>query len=280
MGGTSVINYLLYNRGHQDDFNDWLALGNPGWGFDDVLPYFKKSERVGIKQLKSSPFRGTEGYLDVQHSPYKSKLLNAFLKTGNQMGYQVNDPNGEEMLGFSQVQATMRNGRRSSASKAYLTPAVRSRRNLQVLTKSWVTKILIHPETKMAYGVEFVKDKKRYQVKATKEVILAAGAISSPQLLMLSGVGPKEHIHDEFKIPVLQDLRVGFNLQDHTGVSGLVFLVNESITITEANVQNPRDIMSYFLYGRGPFTCPGGAEGVAFVKVENSSLGKRTKNDY
>lgn len=277
MGGTSAINYLLYNRGHQDDFNEWSALGNEGWSFEEVLPYFKKSERIDISHMNSSRYRGNEGYLYVQNPPYRSKLLTAFLKTGNFMGYEVNDPNGDKMLGFSVVQATMRRGRRCSASSAYLTPTIRSRPNLQVLTRSWVTKVLVDADTKIAFGVEFVKNRKRYQVRAAKEVILSAGAIASPQLLMLSGIGPKEHIGDEFNIPVLKDLRVGFNLQDHTGLSGLIFLVNESISITETSVQNPRDIVDYFLYGRGPFTSPGGAEGVAFLKVENSTLRKNKK---
>lgn len=274
VGGTSVINYLLYNRGHQDDYNEWAALGNTNWSFADILPYFRKSERVHIDTMKSSAYRGTDGYLYVENPPYKSRLLTAFLKTGNKMGYHVNDPNANEMLGFSAVQATMRNGRRNSAAKAYLTPTIRVRGNLHILPKSWVTKILIRPETKEAYGVQFVKNRKRFQVHARKEVILAAGTIGSAQLLMLSGVGPQEHIGDELNIPVLQDLRVGFNLQDHTGLSGLIFLVNESITITEPSVQNPRDIIDYFVYGKGPFTSPGGAEGVAFVKVANSTLGK------
>lgn len=274
MGGTSVINYLLYNRGHQDDFNEWKALGNDGWSFDNVLPYFRKSERIGIDDLQSSLYRGTDGYLPVQNPPYKSKLLKSFLKTGLKMGYTVNDPNGADMLGFSAVQATMRNGRRCSASAAYLTPAVRARKNLQILTKSWVTRILIEPDTKIAYGVELMHKRRSFRVRARKEVIVSAGVVGSPQLLMLSGIGPKEHIGDELQIPVIKDLRVGYNLQDHTGLSGLVFLVNESITITERSVQNPRDIIDYFMYGRGPYTSPGGAEGVAFVKLPNSSLRK------
>lgn len=272
VGGTSVINYLLYNRGHQDDYNEWAAAGNGGWSFADVLPYFRKSERIGMPELQSSPYRGTKGYLSVENPPYKSKLLTAFLNTGRKIGYSVNDPNGEEMLGFSTVQATMRNGRRCSASAAYLTPTIRARKNLDILPRSWVTRILIDPRTKIAYGVEFVKNRQRFQVHARKEVILSAGAIASPQLLMLSGVGPRNDLQ-RLRIPVIQDLRVGYNLQDHTGLSGLIFLVNETITITERSVQNPRDVFNYFVNGRGPFTSPGGAEGVAFVKLPNSTLG-------
>lgn len=272
LGGTSVINYLVYNRGHKDDYNRWSAYGNYGWSYPDVLPYFKKTERVSIEQFKSSKYRGNKGYVYVQHPGYKSRLLDAFIEAGSQMGYNENDPNADEMIGFSQVQATMRNGRRWSAAKAYLRPIAGIRSNLFVSMRSWVTRILFDPETKTAYGVEFIKNRRRYRVNATKEVILSAGTIASPQLLMLSGIGPDEHLK-EFNIPLIQNLSVGYNLQDHTGLSGLVFLVNESVTINEANVQRPGSILSYLLLGRGPFTSPGGAEGIAFVKAPNSTLG-------
>lgn len=105
----------------------------------------------------------------------------------------------------------------------------------------------------------------------TKEIILSAGTIASPQLLMLSGIGPADHLK-ELNIPVVQDLQVGYNLQDHVGLSGLVFLVNRPITIVETNVQNPIDLFNYMINGLGPFTSPGGAEGLAFLKIENSTL--------
>lgn len=273
LGGTSVINYLVYNRGHKDDYKRWSEYGNYGWGYEsNVLPYFKKTERIGIDDFKTSKFRGQKGYVDVQHPGYRSKLLDAFFEAGRRMGYRQNDPNAEEMMGFSQVQATMRNGRRWSAAKAYLRPIAKHRRNLSISMRSWVTKILIDPDSKVAYGVEFVKNHKIYRMNATKEIILSAGAIASPQLLMLSGVGPAEHLA-EFNIPLIQNASVGYNLQDHTGLSGLVFLVNESITINEANVQRPSAMMNYFLFGKGPFTSPGGAEGIAFVKTPNSTQG-------
>lgn len=187
------------------------------------------------------------------------------------MGYEHNDPNAESLMGFSQVQATMRNGKRCSAAKAYLEP-VSKRSNLHISMQSRVTKILIDPESKTAVGVEFLKNKQTFKIRARREVILSAGTVASPQLLMLSGIGPAEHLA-EFKIPVLQNLSVGYNLQDHTGVTGLVFFVNKPITIIETNVQNPVDIFNYVFRNRGPFTSPGGAEGLAFLKLENSTLG-------
>lgn len=265
---------MIYQRGHRRDFDGWAANGNRGWSYDEVLPYFKRSERVGIPDLFGSPYHGHEGYLDVQHAGFQSKVLASFLHAAKEFGYPVNDPNGESQLGFSQTQATTRNGRRWSAAKAFLRPA-RNRPNLAISMHSRVTRILIDPQTKAAYGVEFVKHRRRYRVQARKEVILSAGTIASvifadfvefrtkmafscaclfqPQLLMLSGVGPIEHLN-ELGIPVIQDLRVGYNLQDHNVVNGLDFVVNAPITITEKNVQRPAYMLDYFFRGHGPFT--------------------------
>lgn len=280
LGGTSVINYLLYQRGHKRDYDEWAELGNEGWDYKSILPYFRKSERVGIDDLKESKYRGTNGYLDVQHSPFKTDLFTAFIDTGSDMRYEENDPNGDELLGFSQVQATMRNGKRCSAAKAYLAP-IKDRPNLFISTKSRVTKILIDQSTREAFGVEFSFNKVKYRINATKEIILSAGTIASPQLLMLSGIGPRDHL-EKFNISLVKDLKVGYNLQDHVGLSGLVFLVNKPITIVETNVQNPIDLFNYMINGLGPLTSPGGAEGLAFLKFENSTLdaGKATQLDF
>lgn len=252
LGGTSVINFMLYQRGHQRDFDEWATAGNIGWSYADVLPYFMKSERIGIDEFMNSPFHGHDGYLDVQKTDFRTKVLRSFLQSAREYGYNVTDPNGESLLGFSQTQATIRRGLRCSAAKAFLRP-IQHRPNLSISMHSRVTRILIDPRTKTAYGVEFVKRKRRIVVYARKEIILSAGPIASPQLLMLSGVGPAEHLA-EFEIPVIQDLRVGFNLQDHSVINGLDFEVNAPITISEWSVQHPRHMLNYFFKGRGPFT--------------------------
>lgn len=189
------------------------------------------------------------------------------------MGYKEIDPNSDEILGFGRVQATMRNGKRCSAAKAFLYPIL-NRSNLHISMKSWVTQILIDSETKRTYGVELIRNKKKHRIHIRKEIIVAAGVIGSPQLLMLSGIGPSDHLK-ELNIPIKQNLSVGYNLQDHVGLPGMVVLVNKPITIIETNVQNPIDIGRYFFSGEGPFTSPGGAEGLAFVKLENSTLGMK-----
>lgn len=277
VGGTSLINFMLYTRGHRRDYDGWAAANNSGWSYEEVLPYFKKSERIGIPELYKSPYHGRNGPLDVQYADYKSRQMKAFLKSGRELGYDITDINGEQATGFTRAQATIRNGRRCSTGKAFIQPVVQ-RRNLHISMKSWVTKLLIDPATKVAVGVEFTKQRQRFVVRASKEVILSAGAIASPQLLMLSGVGPAEHLQ-EHNIPVLQDLRVGYNLQDHVTLNGLVFTVNDS-TVNDARLLNPTDIIRYIFAGQGPYTIPGGAEAFAFVRTPSSSYGMLVQQEH
>lgn len=271
IGGTSLINYMVYTRGHPRDYDQWANLGNIGWSYNDVLPYFKKSENIGIEEQRYSKYHGRNGPLDIQYSNYKTKLLKAFLKAGRELGYNITDPNSEQVMGFGRTPATLRNGRRCSTSKAFIRPVV-DRPNLHIAMKAWVTKILIDPNKKKAFGVKFTKNKRKFAVRANKEVILSAGTIASPQLLMLSGIGPKEDL-SAFNISVLRDLKVGYNLQDHITLSGLAFLVNQSITISDRKLFNPVDIIQYVFHRRGPYTLPGGAEALAFVKTPDSSYG-------
>lgn len=271
VGGTSLINFMLYTRGHRRDYDGWAAANNTGWSYEEVLPYFKKSERIGIPELYKSPYHGRNGPLDVQYTDYKSPQMKAFLKSGRELGYDINDINGEQMTGFTRAQATIRQGRRCSTGKAFIQPIVQ-RRNLHISMKSWVTKLLIDPDSKVTVGVEFTKQRQRFVVRASKEVILSAGAIASPQLLMLSGVGPAKHLQ-EHNIPVVQDLRVGYNLQDHITLNGLVFTVNDS-TVNDARLLNPTDIIRYIFAGQGPYTIPGGAEAFAFVRTPSSTYGE------
>lgn len=272
LGGTSVLNFLIYTRGNRRDYDNWSELGNRGWSYKEVLPYFIKTENVKIPSLRNSPYRGKSGYLDVENAQFVSKLHRSFIAAGQEMGYDYNDPNGEKQLGFSLAQATMRNGKRCSAAKAYLR-SVSRRDNLHIAMKAWVTKIVIDPFTKTAVGVEFTKNKQRFVIKAKKEVILSAGTIGSAQLLLLSGIGPREDL-EKLNIPVHSNLRVGYNLQDHVSLSGLTFLVNEPITIMEQEMRRPKYMLDYMVHNKGPMTMPSGAEGIAFVKTNISYLRK------
>lgn len=262
LGGSSVLNAMVYVRGNRRDYDFWEAQGNPGWNFDNVLPYFKKSEDNRNPYLAHNPYHGKGGYLTVQEAPWRTPLSIAFIKAGQELGYENRDINGEEQTGFMLTQATIRRGSRCSTSKAFLRP-VRLRSNLHIAMHAHATRILIDKVTKRAYGVEFKKYNKKYVIFARKEVILSAGAINSPQLLMLSGVGPADHLQ-EMNIPVISDLPVGNNLQDHVGLGGLTFVVNDPVTVTKSRFQTPAVAMEYVLNERGPMSFPG-IEGLAFV---------------
>lgn len=211
LGGSSVLNAMVYVRGNKRDYDEWEAQGNLGWSYKDVLPYFTKSEDNRNPYLVKTGYHGSGGYLTVQESPWRTPLSLAFVKAGEELGYEHRDCNGAEQSGFMLVQTTMRRGSRCSTSKAFLRP-VRLRENLHIAKFAHATRVLIDSKTKRTYGVEFVRENKRQIVFAKKEVILSAGAINSPQLLMLSGIGPAAHLA-EFKIPVISDLPVGDNLQ-------------------------------------------------------------------
>lgn len=164
------------------------------------------------------------------------------------------------------MQFTVRNGTRCSTSRAYLHP-IRKRRNLHVKKYSLVTKILINRHTKTAYGVEFVRNKSKYRILAKKEIIISAGAINSPQLLMLSGIGPRKHLVEK-NIPVVQDLPVGENLMDHVFVGGLSFITNDTVTFSYERMLRPDHIYDFLAHHRGPWTTPG-PTALAFVDLQH-----------
>ncbi|XP_075222636.1 glucose dehydrogenase [FAD, quinone]-like [Lycorma delicatula] len=265
MGGTSVINYMVYSRGTPPDYNNWAAIGNYGWSYREILPYFRKSEDMVVSEYRYSSYHGTGGYLTVDRPKWRTPLSPAFLLAGRQSGYDIIDINGPSSIGFSYILATTRNGARLSASKAFLRP-IRSRKNFSVAKQARVLKILIDPVTNQTYGVQFVKNRKSYVVRVKKEVILCAGTLNSPQLLMLSGVGPKEHL-EELGIPVIKDLKAGYNLQDHVSMGGLAFLVNDTVSIVESRYQGPQYLLDYLLNGDGPLTLPGGAEALGLYRT-------------
>ncbi|XP_049766907.1 glucose dehydrogenase [FAD, quinone] [Schistocerca cancellata] len=269
MGGSSVLNYMIYTRGNRRDYDHWERLGNTGWGWDDVFRYFLKSEDMSIPELaRDTKYHRTGGPLTVSYAPFRSPLAQAFVEAAHEMGMPIVDYNGATQTGFSYLQNTLRNGTRWSASRAFLHPA-RGRRNLHVRKRSLVTRVDVDPQTMRARGVEYMRDGRRHYARATREVVLSAGAINSPQLLMLSGVGPRQHLQ-EMGIPVLQDLKVGYNLMDHIALGGLTFVVNESVSLRTDTILENRDYyVDYLAYHRGPMAVPGGCEALAFYDLAN-----------
>lgn len=267
IGGSSVLNYMIYNRGNHRDYDLWSNLGNTGWSYEEVLPYFKKIENYSIDEFYDEKYHGKEGYVNVMYAPYKTKLADHLIKSGIEMGYNYNDHNAREQVGISRIQASLKNGFRASSSRSYLHP-IRNRQNLHVKKWSMVKKILIDPQTKQTYGVEFVRNRRTYTVKARKEVIISAGSINSPQLLMLSGIGPKKHL-TSVGIPVLKNLKVGFNLMDHIATGGLTFTINKPYTIKRDKVLTMESLSEFLNNQNGPITIPGGCEVILFSDLKN-----------
>ncbi len=217
LGGSSSVNAMIYTRGHRRDYDDWAAQGNPGWGFDDVLPYFKRAED---NARGADAFHGTGGPLHVMDLRSPNRFGPVFAAAAEQAGYPANhDFNGASQEGVGLYQVTHKNGERFSAAKAYLTPH-RARPNLHVITGAQATRILL--EGKRAVGVEYLQDGTLKQLHARREVLLCAGALQSPQLLMLSGIGPHAHLMDQGIAPLHALPGVGQNLQDHVDVVQVV----------------------------------------------------------
>jgi choline dehydrogenase-like flavoprotein len=217
LGGSSSINAMIYIRGHRSDYDGWAAAGNPGWSYDEVLPYFKRAEH---NERGADAWHGTGGPLNVMDLRSPNPHLQAFVEAGRQAGYPLSaDFNGPQFEGIGAYQVTHRNGERFSAAKAYVTPHL-GRPNLQVVTGAQVTRIAF--EGRRAVGVEGEVGGERRTWSARREVLLSAGALASPQLLMVSGVGPGDELQ-RLGIGVVADVPgVGRHLHDHIDVVQVV----------------------------------------------------------
>lgn len=209
LGGSSSTNYMTFTRGHPADYDRWAHTGLAGWGYRDVLPYFKRLETWSGP---SSQWRGSKGPIGVQFAKSSDPLFAAIMAAAKAAGYPATDDfNGENPVGFGRSQNNIRNGRRSSTSIAYLRPVL-GRANLTVRSGALTHRVVI--EGTKARGVEYSTKQGIFTANADREVILCAGTYNTPQLLMLSGIGPADHLRDIGISPIV-DLRVGDNLQDH-----------------------------------------------------------------
>ena len=213
LGGSSSVNAMIYIRGHRSDYDHWAAQGNPGWSYDEVLPYFKRAEH---NERGANAFHGSSGSLNVMDLRSPTRFGPMFIKAGEQAGFKSNpDFNGADQEGVGMYQVTHKAGERFSAAKAYLKPNL-ARANLQVLTGAHANRILF--EGKRAVGVEFLQDGQIKQLKASREVLLSSGALQSPKLLLLSGIGPQQHLADLGIESVHHLPGVGQNFHDHIDV--------------------------------------------------------------
>ena len=261
LGGSSSINVMAYTRGNRGDYDRWAQKGARGWSYADVLPYFQRCETW---EGGENAWRGGSGPLGTEFAKTTDPLYEAWIAAGKAAGYPFNpDYNGGQQEGFGRGQYTIRDGRRSSSANAFLKPA-RGRKNLTVATNAHATRVLL--QGTRATGVEYVKAGATAHAEAAREVILAAGTFNTPQLLMLSGIGPAEHLRS-FGIAVAADLPVGRNLQDHLGAYMIYSRPQPGTFHREMRFDRMAvSMIRAYLFGSGPATVvPGGLH--AFIKT-------------
>lgn len=260
LGGSSSINAMIYQRGNPADYDGWAELGNEEWGWEDMLPYFKKAQNQ--ERGLSTSMHGHGGPLNVADLRNIHPLSKAFVDAAVEAGYpRNNDFNDGHQEGFGPYQVTQKKGARFSAANAYLHPALK-RPNLRAATHAQVTQLLF--EGRQCTGVEYIQNGKTHTVSAAKEVILSGGSINSPQLLMLSGVGPGAHLQ-EMGIDVVMDLPgVGENLLDHLAVGGIWECLKPNTLINATRVS---ELAKYLLFGTGWLTSNVGEAG-GFIKLD------------
>ena len=266
LGGSSSINAMLYVRGHKWDYDHWSQLGNEGWSYKEILPYFKKAEH---NEMFDNNYHGQDGPLNVSKIRHENKPVKDFVKSGSEIFGFNEDFNGEEQEGIGFYQCTQKDGKRCSAAKAYLVPCL-DRDNLTILTDTNVNKIVI--ENKKAVGVECIDKVGNYfTLKSNKEVILSSGAFGSPQIMLRSGIGPKDEIV-EHNIEHLHELPgVGKNLQDH--IDYLTVHRYDSTELIGMSIKSilfkfPLEILKYIFAKVGLFTSTI-AEAGGFIKSKD-----------
>lgn len=303
LGGTSLLNAMLYVRGNPEDYNEWESLGNEGWNYENVLEYFKKSENLHedftlvndtnyekhMKRLRKS-FKDNEekvyelskmvpgayhsqgGYLSVNHYAYDfvhSYLKKIYCDAVEELDVPcVSDINGKSQIGFAHALGTVWEGERASTAKMFLKP-IKDRKNLFVVKKALVQKLIM--EGDQVVGVEFKRNNETHVVRATKEVIVSGGSTNSPQLLMLSGIGPKDHLQ-EHEIDVVRDLPgVGENLQDHMIFFANLISIEKGKSEPMTNLQKMDAIYEFLTRGTGLFATLGMTDIIGFVNTKNES---------
>ena len=266
LGGCSSMNAMIYIRAHPQDYDEWeQRYGASGWNFANVLPYFRRSERNSRRSLDPE-YHGFDGPLSVEDRRWTHPLSHAWVAAAREAGLAANDDfNGARLDGAGMYQVTCRRGRRASTEAAYLRPA-RRRRNLDVVTGALVTSVDV--EGGRAVGVTYRREGRTVTVRAEREVIVSGGAVNSPQLLMLSGIGPADHLR-EHGIDVVSDLPgVGEGLQDHPVVP-LVWRTRGVRDLTEG--MTPLNLARALLLGRGPLTTNAAEAGAFWSSIEGQA---------
>lgn len=302
LGGGSSLNGMIYVRGNAEDYNEWEALGNDGWSYKNVLKYFKKSEKLSdftlideeeynlylskrkklrsneslrykLSKLAIKKYHSTKGVLNVQHfgyNPGSIDIKNAIFDGVEELGETyVPDINGKEQLGFTEIQSTTYRGRRSSTAKVFLSP-IKDRPNLLIVKNALVQKLILDGDK--VSGVSVASQNEVKVVRAKKEVVLSAGAINSPQLLLLSGIGPKAHL-ESVGIKVLHELKgVGQNLQDHLTALAVPLSINRSKPDKVTTTDQLEYYYEFLFHGNGPLASFSYTDIIGFINtMKNAS---------
>lgn len=270
LGGSSLTSNMIYSRGSPLDFITWPSDKSNTWSWKNVLPYYMKSEDMLDEDLKLSDYHSTNGPLSLTGPASEvSELHQMFLTGARELKHKPIDCNGRESVGFCRLYSTVKDGERFSTSKDFLRPAM-SKKNLHVTTHAIAIKVLISKNR--AVGVEYVRNGQKRTVGASKEVIVTAGPIGSAHLLMLSGIGPKDQL-TKLKIPVVADLPVGSNLQDHI-MYKMDIQTNESVGVTREMVFNTVSYLQYLALGKGWLATSAGIFGYAQLRMDSTSKQK------
>ncbi|KAI4495575.1 hypothetical protein M0802_008587 [Mischocyttarus mexicanus] len=260
LGGTSVHNGMMYTRGHPKDYDNWAALGNSGWSWEEVLPYFMCSENNTEIDRVGDEYHSSGGLWTIERFPWKPEITRDILNAARERGYPIiEDHNGAEYMGFTVAQMASKDGVRVSSSSAFLRP-MRNRRNLHIALNATATKIIV--ENYKAVGVQYFQNGKFRIARASREIIISGGAVNSPQLLLLSGIGPKEHLK-AVNVSLVKDLPgVGHNLQNHVSYT-------VSWTINQPNVfdLNWASLLEYIAFHKGPMSSTGMSQITGFAST-------------
>ncbi|XP_046750608.1 glucose dehydrogenase [FAD, quinone]-like [Diprion similis] len=256
LGGSTVHNGMIYLRGNPTDYNNWAAMGNKGWTWDEVKPFFLKAEDNGEIDRVGRFWHATGGPLSVERYPYRPPFADSILEAAVEAGFGISqDLNGDDITGFTLIQSTTKNGVRRSSAASYLRP-IRNRENLHISLNSTVTRVVI--ENGKAVGVEYLQNGKFKTIFASQEVIVCAGTVRSPQILLLSGIGPEEHLR-QMDIKVVQDLPgVGSNYHDH-----MYFMLNFTINTPDVYDNDWLAATEYLDFQTGPLSSTGLGQVVA-----------------
>lgn len=262
LGGSSTLNAMLYVRGNKRDYDTWAELGNPGWDYDSVLKDFKKFENILVPDVNGY---GNDGELGLTRYSCQQPIRNLIRDSAENLGVPSVDV--ESNFGYFDALMTVNGGTRSNTAKTFL-GAAKQRQNLKLAINAHVTRIVIDDDSKTAKGIEVKIGDKLLYIKAKKEIVISAGSINSPQLLMLSGIGPRAHL-ESLNIKVIQDLPVGQHLEDHVSTCGVHLKIDQNAVIPLQPHEVLTELYKYFAFQVGEFTGISLTNFVGFINTKN-----------